>query len=307
MDIRVKRLLFALGVFAATLVASGGEAVFRGGLWKEFVYDKPSMAPVVFSGLSRSVDARVSDYCIYLDIWYDDGTTVWGRRAEWTQGTHGWERTTGAFVPEKPVKKIQMFALLRRGSGHAEFKDLSLERREGKGDVLDAVYMTGAPYEPVEQLQLRIFVGRSIVSKVVDVPLTERLAHNPLLPDEVVVWPCDSMRRVTPLTFPGSEDRARRRVSIELARRERESFQIQVTAGERAEWRKGGVVMPVLRNARGEALRVRSRGSALDMSRASRDTSPILTALLGWRSGCRIRFCRPRRTACAQVPRRVCG
>ena len=31
---------------------------------------------------------------------------------------------------------------------------------------------------------------------------------NPLRPDEVAVWPCDSMRRVTPLTYPSAAERA---------------------------------------------------------------------------------------------------
>ena len=114
----------------------GEDAVFKGGLWKEFNYDKPSTAPVFFSGMSRSEKACAPDYCIYLDLWYDDGQPEWGVRADWTQGTHGWERTAGAFVPKKPIKKIQMFVFLRRGTGKAEFKDLVLERREGNGDEL---------------------------------------------------------------------------------------------------------------------------------------------------------------------------
>ena len=78
---------------------------------------------------------------------------------------------------------------------------------------------------------------------------------NPLRPDEVAVWPCDSMRRVTPLTYPSAAERAAKTVSLELARRERESFQIQVSAGRDVEWKDGGVVLPVLRNAKGEALK----------------------------------------------------
>ena len=123
-----RKLRVALSVsFSFIAVAACGEdAIFKGGRWKEFVYDKPSKAPVFFSGMSRSTDACAPDYCIYLDMWYDDGTPVWGVRAEWTQGTHDWERTAGAFVPAKPIKKIQMFAFLRRGTGTAEFKDLAL-------------------------------------------------------------------------------------------------------------------------------------------------------------------------------------
>ena len=206
----------------AAMAAWGEASAFKGGLWTEFTYDKPSKAPVFFCGTSRSTDACAPDYCIYLDLWYDDGQPEWGVRADWTQGTHGWERTAGAFVPKKPIKKIQMFVFLRRGTGKAEFKDLVLERREGNGDVLGVTRMTGAPYVQADQLTLKLFIGRKIVTKIVDVPGAGSLATNPLRPDEVAVWPCDSMRRVTPLTFPAAADRAAKSVSLELARRERE-------------------------------------------------------------------------------------
>ena len=126
-----RKLAVALSAVLSFVMATayGEDAIFKGGRWKEIVYDKPSKTPVFFSGMSRSENACAPDYCIYLDMWYDDGTPVWGVRADWTQGTHGWERTAGAFVPAKPIKKIQMFVFLRRGTGKAEFKDLVLERR----------------------------------------------------------------------------------------------------------------------------------------------------------------------------------
>ena len=242
-------------VAAFTLAACAEPPAFKGGLWKEIVYDKPSDAPVVFSGMSRSTAACAPDYCIYLDMWYDDDTPVWGVRAEWSQGTHGWERTAGAFVPAKPIKKIQMFAFLRKGTGLAEFKDLALERREGTGDVIGVKRMTDAPFSDADRITLKLFVGRKILTKVVDVPGARSLAANPLRTDEVAVWTCDSMRRVTPLTFPKESDRSAKQVSLELARRERESFQIQISTGALTEWKNGGVALPVLRNEKGEALK----------------------------------------------------
>ena len=287
---------WACAAVACLVAAAYGEAaVFKGGRWKEIVYDKPSKAPVFFSGMSRSTDACAPDYCIYLDMWYEDGTPEWGVRAEWTQGTHDWERTAGAFVPPKPIKKIQMFAFLRKGTGHAEFKDLALERREGNGDVLGVTRMTDAPYAASDQLTLKLFIGRKIVTKIVDVPGPASPVASPLRPDEVAVWPCDSMRRVTPLTFPAAADRAAKSVSLELARRERECFQIQVSTGSGVEWKDGGVKLPVLRNAKGEAWR------------ASRATTRIPTACRRWKSGFLIRSYRPRPTVCAPAPRKGCG
>ena len=86
----------------------------KSGLWKEFVYGNPDTVPVVYGGESRAWDVAVSDYCVYLDIYYTDGSVTWGERADFDQGTHGWQKVCGAFVPKKPVKRIEMHALCRR-------------------------------------------------------------------------------------------------------------------------------------------------------------------------------------------------
>ena len=247
-------------VFAAAATTAAAEEEFKGGLWRTFEYDEPTDEPIVFSGESRCEKAFSSEYCIWLDLWYDDGTPVWQRRADWTPGTHDWEKTVGAFVPERPVKKIEMHAFLRNGEGKAEFRNLKLERREGKDDVLGAVqWMTERPYANRDRLVVDVFTGRKIERR-----MSERELPAPLpgiwecaLPKgETVVWTADSMRRVTPLTFPDTAERtAAPEASVSLAKRERESFQIEISCGEEAEWRDGGVVLPVLRNARGEALK----------------------------------------------------
>ena len=254
--------LAAAGVFVAP--AEDGE-LFDGGLWRTFEYDEPTTLPVIFSGESRCKDAFASDYCIWLDMWYDDGTPVWAVRADWPQGSHGWMRTCGAFVPEKPLRKISMHAFLRNGKGKAEFRNLKLERREGNGDVLGfAQEVTERPYAPRVGILANVLDGRKIERKFSVVGESAVGVSNPLSADEVVVWTADSMRRVTPLTFPDgvrgapalpSGAPAIPNAKVSLARRERESFQVLVSTGAEAEWTDGGVVLPVLRNAKGEALK----------------------------------------------------
>ncbi len=246
---------FVLAVVVWTAVASG--ATFKGGLWKEFVYETPDMMPIVFSGESRSVKAVPGEYCIYLDIWYADDTPVWGRCAHWTPGTHDWEKTRGVFIPKKPVKKIQMFAFLRRGSGTAEFRNLALERREGTGEVCSVRRTTRRPFADVERVERDVFIGREIKHEVreealpVPLPVPESVPTN-----GAVVWLADSMRKVTPLTFPtANEVAAPKRIALALARRESESFQVEVSCGGGAAWERGNVALPVLKNAKGEALK----------------------------------------------------
>ena len=256
----------ALSILAFAFVAAGAfmataetAPVFKGGLWRTFEYGEPSATPIYFCGESRSEDAAAADYCIYLDLWYDDGTPVWAVRAEWPQGTHDWIRTAGAFVPARPVKKIEMHAFLRKGTGKAEFRNLALERREGKGDILgDTQAMTERPYADRDRVIADVFTGRKVERGAVVSTERKIPVANPLAPDETVVWTADSMRRITPLTFPCPAD-AQKRVPpaahVSLARRERESFQVQVSTGAEVEWTDGGVALPVLRNAKGEALK----------------------------------------------------
>ena len=102
-----------LAIAFALLSAHAGAEAVNAGLWKEFVYDKPTTQPVIFSGWSRAEDADFAEYSVFLDLWYADGEAVWGKFAAFRQGTHDWERAAGAFVPAKPIMKIQMFALAR--------------------------------------------------------------------------------------------------------------------------------------------------------------------------------------------------
>ena len=53
----MRKHLLGLGLCAAVLAAWGDSPIFKGGRWKEFVYDKPSKTPVFFSGMSRSENA----------------------------------------------------------------------------------------------------------------------------------------------------------------------------------------------------------------------------------------------------------
>ena len=233
--------------------------VFKGGLWRTFEYDEPSAAPIYFCGESRSENAAAPDYCIHLDIWYDDGTPVWAVRADWPQGTHDWVRTAGAFVPARPVKKIKMHAFLRKGTGNAEFRNLSLERREGNGEILgSAQTMTERPYADRDLVIADVFTGRKVSREVIVATGNSVSIANPLSPDETVVWTADSMRQITPLTFPDAATRKSARPTaahVSLARRERESFQVQISTGAKAEWTDGGVTLPVLRDAKGTALK----------------------------------------------------
>ena len=65
---------------------------------------------------------RNSDYSLYLDLLYTDGTPLWGQISPFDVGTHDWERRQVLVFPEKPVKSLSFHMLLRRHSGKVWFR-----------------------------------------------------------------------------------------------------------------------------------------------------------------------------------------
>lgn len=84
------------------------------------------------------------DYALYLDIQYADGTWIWGQLYDFNIGTHGWQRGEVSFDPEKPIKLINVYLLLRRCVGKAWFDDCRLEEIRAKGDsaLFDGMFVS---------------------------------------------------------------------------------------------------------------------------------------------------------------------
>ena len=200
---------------------------------KTYEYESPDDRPVFFSVRSRSENAQAQLYCAYLDVHYADGTHDWNNKARFNPGTHGWERATVAFVPKKPVSKLELYGIFRDGVGTVEFDGHAIERREGTNDVLEAQSMTDMPNSDSDIAVRKIFTGREI-KFVTERTSPSRLAKRCTLPlGELRVWTCGSLETVTPLTFPGAG--AERSISIDLARREGESAQVLVSSASSLE------------------------------------------------------------------------
>ena len=205
-----------------------------------YAYDRPDTTPIVFSAESRAENAVAEDYCLWLDIHYADGSATWGMgdaRADCRSGTHGWERTTGVFVPEKPVTRIEFSLLFRKGTeGKVEFRNPRVERREPKP-------------------------GEGPLMASSDFPRTRTDGELSRGPETVgagdyAVWTADSMDKVTPLTYPGRDVLAKPpSIALELARNERESAQICLTCGARRELKGVELELSPLKNAAGVELK----------------------------------------------------
>ena len=269
-------------VCAGDVVKSGAQALrceprdakAGSGVMQELVYEKPDKTPVLFGGWSKAEGVTASDYCIYLDIWYEGGGNAWGVTAAWSQPTHDWEYAAEVFYPEKPIRKIQYFVFLRRGTGRVWFDDLTLERRAPELGVKTLHAVSDFPRAPdgvqatvdfwkraewrcrvtdAEGRERGSFSGsgtRAVVAAeggtgtMLHVSARagkETFEHAYALPsypkprrgsETPVVWAADSMRCVTPLTYPSEAEAASSALALELARNECESAQILVTAGD---------------------------------------------------------------------------
>jgi len=96
------------------------------GAMQRLTFDPPIRHPFTVSGWSKAEGAAGADYCLYLDVWYEDGTNLWGMRGDFDGGTHDWQRVEYTVDVDKPVTKIEFFILFRRATGKAWFDDVRL-------------------------------------------------------------------------------------------------------------------------------------------------------------------------------------
>ncbi len=102
------------------------------GVMQSIKYETPNQLPIVFGGWSKSAGVKsTQEYCIYLDVFFADGTKAYGIKALWCPLTHDWEYAYAAFKPWKPVEKILYHVLLRnQAEGTIWIDDLELLRPE---------------------------------------------------------------------------------------------------------------------------------------------------------------------------------
>jgi len=82
---------------------------------------------VAFSRAEGVAGSADNDYALYLDLLFTDGTTLWGQAAPFGTGTHDWQRREVLILPEKPVRQVSFYLLLRGHAGKAWFRDPQLQ------------------------------------------------------------------------------------------------------------------------------------------------------------------------------------
>jgi len=123
---------------------NGADTKARRGVFQTVVLDQRRPAPIVATAWSRAegvTGSADSDYALYLDLTYADGSSLWAQAASFKIGSHDWQQGRVVIVPERPVRSVTINLLLRHHGGKAIFRDAELRTvatPEG-GTVFDGV------------------------------------------------------------------------------------------------------------------------------------------------------------------------
>jgi hypothetical protein len=145
------------------IVCSADEVGAERGASQSVTLNQKQPVNLVARAWSRAEDVTGepdSNYCVYVDLVYDDGTSKWGSNAPFEVGTHDWQQAEVVITPEKPVRSATVYALFRNDhTGRVWFDDLFLgeagsdvnlltnpgvEPIVAKPAVLDGIYIDSA-------------------------------------------------------------------------------------------------------------------------------------------------------------------
>ena len=95
-------------------------------------FDPPIRAPFRFGGRAKLDEKAVlgghgtPDFDVYLDVFYEDGTPLWGVKAIFDPDTLGWQSADAMLWPDKPIKTLEFHILFRDFTGKVTFDDFYL-------------------------------------------------------------------------------------------------------------------------------------------------------------------------------------
>ncbi|MEI6501147.1 MAG: hypothetical protein WCP21_09005, partial [Armatimonadota bacterium] len=84
-------------------------------------------APLAIEGFSKADNVsggKDSNYALYVDLTYQDGTNLWGQVATFGTGTHDWQQSRFIIKTDKPIKGANVHLLFRGHRGTVWFRDV---------------------------------------------------------------------------------------------------------------------------------------------------------------------------------------
>ncbi|MBR4673826.1 MAG: hypothetical protein IKP00_05110 [Victivallales bacterium] len=121
------------------------------GVGKKIILNQKVPLPLKVTAESKADNASYSNstgYSLYLDVYYTDGSALYGQKAEFTGGTHDWESREVFVNPSSPIREVNCWLLFRKNSGKAWFRNLRFWEGESKAEnyaCFDKVVVTSNP------------------------------------------------------------------------------------------------------------------------------------------------------------------
>jgi hypothetical protein len=110
------------------------------GAYQTITYNQTTPEPISVTGWSKcqSVSGSPdSNYSLYVDTTYSDGSNLWGTSTPFQVGTHGWQFGSLIVVPAKPIAYINVYLLMRYHTGSAWFSNVTISEL-APGQVFDS-------------------------------------------------------------------------------------------------------------------------------------------------------------------------
>ena len=171
---------------------NGTDAQVQRGASQTIVLNQTQPDPIVASAQSKAETVgggRNSDYALYLDLVYQDGTQLWGQVDAFNVGTHDWEKAEVMIFPEKPVRSVAFHMLLRRHVGRASFRnpELRVLRPPAGACLFDGIAV--APETPArEGFQIRDVAAETDFFAIIDLALDLKLEYQTTKADGVTLF-----------------------------------------------------------------------------------------------------------------------
>ena len=152
--------VFGLGYNSSTAAHIGSRALqcvattateVHGG-FQTIVLNQTIPKPLKLGGWSKAqgvTGASDSDYSVYLDILYTNGTWLYGQIIPFSVGTHDWEYREAFIMPASPIRQISCYLLFRNSHvGTVWFDDISLAEVQNNVVQFDGAPVLSTPPSP---------------------------------------------------------------------------------------------------------------------------------------------------------------
>ena len=106
---------------------SNASASLRSSASQTIVLNRDVARPIIVRGHAKADGVSGHPgrgFSVYVDIYYTDGTALYGSTMDWQTGTTDWQYGEMTIEPAKPIRNVNVYLLLRGHSGTAWFDDL---------------------------------------------------------------------------------------------------------------------------------------------------------------------------------------